>query len=278
VHSGDSEFPVRIQFSEPLLSTSSIVVRQALSASGGALTDVRRVDGRADLWELIVRPESAAAVEIAFDPALECGASRAGCLDDLFRIAKPQALTVSPAVIHLTFDDGPNPSFTPQILDILAWHGARATFFVTGESATRYPDLIDRIVSEGHTLANHTWDHVALDTLSAEEFADTVLRTQRALGDHATACIRPPYYRADSETYERADQMGLRVIMGNVRPRDWTRPGATVIADRIIGGAAHQAVVVLHDGGGDRSQTVEGLRMALAYLSSQNYRFEPVCS
>ena len=269
---------MRVQFSEPLLSTSSIVVRQALSASGGVLTDLRRVDGRGDLWELIVHPETAAEVEIALDPGLECGASRAGCLDDLFRIAKPHALAVSPAVIHLTFDDGPNPAYTPQILDVLAWHGARATFFVTGESATLYPELIERIVSEGHTLANHTWDHVALDTLSAEEFVDTVLRTQRALGEHATACIRPPYYRADSETYSRADQLGLRVIMGNVRPRDWTRPGATVIADRIIGGAAHQAVVVLHDGGGDRSQTVEGLRMALAYLSSQNYSFEPVCS
>ena len=149
---------------------------------------------------------------------------------------------------------------------------------MTGESATLYPDLIARIISEGHTLANHTWDHVALDTLSTEEFEDTVLRTQRVLGEHATACIRPPYYRADSETYARADEMGFRVIMGNVRPMDWTRPGAQVIADRIIGGAAHQAVVVLHDGGGDRSQTVEGLRMALAHLRSQNFSFEPVCS
>ena len=160
--------------------------------------------------------------------------------------------------MYLTFDDGPHPTYTPQILDILAWHGARATFFVTGESASLYPELIERIVHEGHTLANHTWDHVALDTLSAEEFEETVLRTQRALGDHATPCIRPPYYRADQETYERAAGLGLQVIMGNVRPRDWARPGAQVIANRIVGGAAPNAVVVLHDGGGDRSQTVEG--------------------
>ena len=277
-HQGESQFPVRIQLSEPLLSTSQSLSRHLLSTSGARLTEVRRVDGRSDLWELIVAPESAVPVEIELNLDLECGSSAVSCLDDLFRIAEPRELIVPPAVIHLTFDDGPNPAYTPQILDILAWHGARATFFVTGESATLFPDLIARIVSEGHTLANHTWDHVALDTLSAEEFEDTVLRTQRVLGEHATACIRPPYYRADSETYARADQLGFRVIMGNVRPMDWTRPGAQVIADRIIGGAAHQAVVVLHDGGGDRSQTVEGLRMALAHLRSLNYSFEPICS
>jgi len=277
-HRSGSPFPLRIELSEPLLSTSQLLTQHLLSASGGVLSDVRRVDGRGDLWELIVTPEAAAPVEIKLNPDLDCGSSGVSCIDDLFRIAEPVGLTIPPAVIHLTFDDGPNPAFTPQILDILAWHGARATFFVTGESATLYPDLIARIVDEGHTLANHTWDHVALDTLTAEEFEDTVLRTQRVLGEHATACIRPPYYRADSETYERADRLGFTVVMGNVRPMDWTRPGAKVIADRIIGGAAHQAVVVLHDGGGDRSQTVEGLRIALAHLRSLNYSFEPVCS
>ena len=277
-HSGSREVPVRIQLSEPVLTSSRILKSQALRVSGGMLTDLRRVEGRGDLWELIVAPESTAAVEVALDPTGVCGSDRTGCLDDLYRIAAPSELSIPAATIHLTFDDGPHPMYTPQILDILAWHGARATFFVTGESASLYPELIERIVSEGHTLANHTWDHVALDTLSAEEFDETVLRTQRALGEHATPCIRPPYYRADEETYERAAQLGLRVIMGNVRPRDWTLPGAAAIADRIVGGAADNAVVVLHDGGGDRSQTVEGLRSALASLSWQNYSFEPVCN
>ena len=189
----------------------------------------------------------------------------------------PTTLSERPAAtLHLTFDDGPHPVYTPQILDILAWFDARATFFVTGWAVTTYPEVIARIVSEGHTLANHTWDHVALDTLSAEEFEDTVLRTQRALGEHATACLRPPYYRANAETYQHAARLGLQVVMGDVRPQDWRLPGAMTIADRIIGGAAPDAVVVLHDGGGDRSQTVEGLRLALAYLEAQ-YSFEPVC-
>ena len=277
VHSGSLEVPVLIQLSEPVFASSRILRKQAIQVSGGSLTDLRRVGGRSDLWELTVVPESAATIAISLDPTVACGSDRAGCVEDLYRIAGPLELSIPPAVMYLTFDDGPHPTYTPQILDILAWHGARATFFVTGESASLYPELIERIVHEGHTLANHTWDHVALDTLSAEEFEETVMRTQRALGDHATPCIRPPYYRADQETYERAAGLGLQVIMGNVRPRDWARPGAQVIANRIVGGAAPDAVVVLHDGGGDRSQTVEGLRSALANLSAQNYSFEPVC-
>lgn len=277
-HSGSPALPVRIQLSEPLMTSSQILRRQALQVSGGSMMDLRRVEGRSDLWELIVSPQSAAAVAISLDATGLCVSDGAGCLEDLYRIAAPLELSIPPAVIHLTFDDGPHPVYTPQILDILARHDARATFFVTGESATLYPELINRIVSEGHTLANHTWDHVALDTLSAEEFEETVLRTQQALGEYATPCIRPPYYRADEETYERAARLGLRVIMGNVRPRDWALPGAMEIADRIVGGAANNAVVVLHDGGGDRSQTVEALRSALASLSPQNYSFEPVCN
>jgi peptidoglycan/xylan/chitin deacetylase (PgdA/CDA1 family) len=277
-HSGARQVPVRIQLSEPLLTSSRALRQMALNASGGLLSGLRRVDGRSDLWEFIVDPQSTATVQLKLNPISACGATGIGCLDDLYRIAKPLDLSLPPAIIHLTFDDGPNPVYTPRILDILSWYDAKATFFVTGEGATTYPDLIERIVNEGHTLANHTWDHVALDTLSAEEFNDTVLRTQHVLGEHATACIRPPYYRADSETYRRAARLGLNVIMGNVRPRDWTRPGAMVIADRIVGGAEHRAVVVLHDGGGDRSQTVEGLRAAMAHLHTQNYSFEPVCS
>ena len=97
------------------------------------------------------------------------------------------------------------------------------------------------------------------------------------LGENATDCIRPPYYRADAETYRRAELLGLRVIIGNVRPQDWNQPGADVIAQRIVYGAAPDAVVVLHDGGGDRHQTVEGLQIALAQLQGHNYSFEPIC-
>ena len=278
VHSGSREFPVRIQLSEPLAASARSLERQALRVSGGLLTDVRRVDGRRDLWELLIEPQSAETVEVALDPPGVCSGEGGACLDDLRRLASPLGLSIPPAIVHLTFDDGPHPVYTPQILDILAWHGARATFFVTGESVALYPELVKRIVSEGHTLANHTWDHVALDTLTSEEFDDTVLRTQEALGEYATPCLRPPYYRADDETYVRAARLGINIVMGNVRPRDWTRPGARVIANRIVGGAAPNAVVVLHDGGGDRSQTVEGLRMALAHLQAQNYSFEPVCN
>ena len=212
------------------------------------------------------------------DPLSVCYSAGAGCVDHPYLFSNRLDVSVPRPVIHLTFDDGPHPIYTPLILDVLAWHDARATFFVTGMGATAYPEIIERIVGEGHTLANHTWNHEALDLLTGEEFDETILRTQRALGEHATPCIRPPYWRVNDQVYQRADRLGLRVVMGNVAPQDWRQPGAEVIANRIVGGAAPDAVVVLHDGGGDRSQTVEGLRMALANLSAQRYSFEPVCN
>ena len=276
-HSGSAGFSVVVQLSEPLRSVRTLH-DAAMATTGGTVTDAQAVDGRRDLFELAIEPDAARGVDVAIDPAIACQPSLAPCLDNVHRIADRLHLHVPPATVHLTFDDGPHPVYTPQILDILANHNARATFFVTGWSAQRYPELIERIVGEGHTLANHTWGHEALDTLSQQEFDDTVLRTQRALGEHATACIRPPFYRANRETYERASRLGLTVIIGNVRPQDWTLPGATVIAERIVRGAAPNAVVVLHDGGGDRSQTVEGLRMALDLLQDHHYAFEPLCS
>ncbi len=193
------------------------------------------------------------------------------------RIESPLAVNVPAARLYLTFDDGPNPVFTPRILNVLSRYDARATFFVTGESATNYPELIELIVSEGHTLANHTWNHTSLDGISYEDFVETITRTQQVLGEHATSCLRPPYYSIDEHTVARAEQLGMRVVMGEVRPLDWSQPGVLEIADRIVGGAAPGRVVVLHDGGGDRSQTVEGLELALAYLESRNYVYEPVC-
>ena len=277
-HSTLGSFPVMLRLSEPIAYSGHILRDLALQTSGGSVSRVQPSADRPNLWELTVTPDDASTVEISFDPTSACQPAGAACLGDLYRLTDRLELSVPPATIHLTFDDGPNPDFTPQILDILAQHNARATFFVTGWSAVTYPELIQRIVSEGHTLANHSWDHVALDTLSKEEFDANVMRTQWALGEHATACIRPPFYRANADTYRWAEQLGLNVIIGNVRPQDWTLPGATVIAERIVDGAAHDAVVVLHDGGGDRSQTVEGLRLALEDLKGQNYAFEPLCS
>ena len=179
--------------------------------------------------------------------------------------------------MYLTFDDGPHPVYTPQILDVLAEHEARATFFVVGSLAQDYPRTIQRIFDEGHTLGNHTWNHEALGGLTRQEFDDTVGRTQALLGDRGSDCLRPPYASMDSFTRPWAAEHGLEVVTWDTSPKDWLPISSQDIAQHIVDFARDGLVMLLHDGGGDRSQTVLGLDSALGELSSRGFRFEPLC-
>ena len=180
-------------------------------------------------------------------------------------------------VVYLTFDDGPHPDYTPQILDVLARHDARATFFVVGSLAQAYPDIIQRIAAEGHAIANHTWSHEDLAGLSRAAFDETIGRTQTVLGDLAAPCLRPPYGSVDAFTREWASDHGLSLLTWDASPRDWLRPPAEEIADYIVKWARPGVVLLMHDGGGDRSTTVRGLDMALERLTGRGLRYEPVC-
>ena len=180
-------------------------------------------------------------------------------------------------VVYLTFDDGPNPVYTPQVLDVLARHGARATFFVVGSLAQAYPGIIQRIAAEGHTLANHAWNHEDLAGLSRAAFDETIGRTQEVLGDLAAPCLRPPYGSVDAFTREWAASHGLTLMTWDASPQDWSRPPAEEIADYIVEWARPGIVLLMHDGGGDRSRTVQGLDMALERLADRGLRYEPVC-
>ena len=180
-------------------------------------------------------------------------------------------------VVYLTFDDGPDPRNTPHILDILARHGARATFFVVGKLVERHPDLFRRIVSEGHTVANHTWNHENLARLSRQEFDETIGRTQEILGENATACMRPPYAATNRNTRPWAAEHGLEVHLWSVSANDWLGLDAEEIADRIVGQVTDGSVVLMHDGGGNRPETVRGLEIVLERLSGLRLRYEPLC-
>ncbi|MDE0643973.1 MAG: polysaccharide deacetylase family protein [bacterium] len=190
---------------------------------------------------------------------------------------RPFGHSPSGSVVHLTFDDGPHPVHTVEILDVLRRYGARATFFVVGRMVERFPDLLDRILLEGHTVANHTWNHENLTKLSVPDIDQTIGRAQEILGDYATACFRPPYAALNELAAERTEAHGLEVVMWDYSGADWLDVTAEEIADRIVRGAVDGAVILLHDGGGDRSRTVQGLEMALERLSARSVRFEPVC-
>lgn len=185
---------------------------------------------------------------------------------------RPEA--VGERVVYLTFDDGPHPSYTPPILDLLARYNARATFFVLGRQVEAHPALTEAIHAAGHKLANHTYSHPALAGVGREIFLREVGTAQNLLGARASGCFRPPYGSLDANTYIYAAELGLRLVLWDVDPQDWALPGAGAIAARVLGSTGPGSIVLFHDGGGERSQTVAALATILAELSAQGYRFE----
>lgn len=181
--------------------------------------------------------------------------------------------------IHLTFDDGPSAEFTPQILDLLARYDARAVFFNIGNQVDAGADTLRRAVDEGHRIGNHTWSHPSLDGISAASFRDEIGRTQDAI-EAATGvrptCLRPPYGATDGSTRDLAGELGLSVELWNVDPQDWARPGVDAIVSNVIEHAGPGDVVLMHDGGGDRDQTIAALGQILEHFSSQGSTFTPI--
>ena len=189
----------------------------------------------------------------------------------------PPAVPDDGPVVYLTFDDGPHPTYTPRVLDVLARHNARATVFGVGSLAERWPLIIQRIAHEGHTLANHSWSHESLAGVSNAAFDRSVGRTQEILGPLATPCLRPPFWDISRFTEDWANELGLRLVGWSYSPNDWEQTPAEAIADSLVARAAPGAVLLLHDGGGPRSATVRGLDMALERLSDRGFEFNPLC-
>ncbi|MBI1294555.1 polysaccharide deacetylase family protein [bacterium] len=180
------------------------------------------------------------------------------------------------AVLYLTYDDGPSGD-TQSILDALARYNARATFFVLGNAAQARPALVRRIHEAGHGVGNHSWNHRRLTGMSEESFNEDILATASAIGPYAAACLRPPYGATDPSTYAHATALGYPIVLWSIDPTDWRRPGAQAIANHVIARAFPGAIVVLHDGGGDRSQTAAATEIILRELSARGYRFEAYC-
>jgi peptidoglycan/xylan/chitin deacetylase (PgdA/CDA1 family) len=183
-------------------------------------------------------------------------------------------------VVYLSFDDGPDPTWTPKILAMLVRYRARATFFVLGRSVATWPWLVRREVAAGHGVGNHTWNHRRLPGLGGGGLAAEVGETSRVIGRASGArvrCLRPPYGVVDAASAARVRGLGLRLVLWDVDSNDYLRPGAGVIAARVLGRVRSGDVVLFHDGGGDRSQTVAALDQVLAALSARGFRFGAMC-
>lgn len=180
-------------------------------------------------------------------------------------------------VVALTFDDGPDPTWTPQVLQILHDAGIHATFCLVGRAVRRHPDLVRAILEAGNTLCDHTQGHTEhLDRRPLPFIEAEVGQGREAIVD---AAGQPPrFYRApggslSAAVIDVAHRDGMAVLGWSLDPRDWKHPPAAAILDYILAGIRPGAVVLLHDGGGDRSSTVAQLPSLIGELTRRGYRF-----
>lgn len=179
--------------------------------------------------------------------------------------------------IALTIDDGPDPTWTPRVLDLLAQYRIRATFCMVGKRAAANPRIVAAVAAAGHQIANHTFTHpLTLPTLSERQIVAEMNQTDDVLG--AATGHRPTLFRAPGGNWsptvlEVCAQRGMRPLGWSVDPRDWSLPGIPHIVDTILTRTSPGAIILDHDGGGDRSQTVAALRIALPRLQAAGYHF-----
>ncbi|MGW0083288.1 bifunctional polysaccharide deacetylase/glycosyltransferase family 2 protein [Streptomyces sp. NPDC003393] len=193
---------------------------------------------------------------------------------------------VKARTIALTFDDGPDPVWTPRILDVLRRNHVHATFFVVGTQAVAHPELVRRIVAEGHQIGIHTFTHPDLARLAPWQRSLELREAQLAVAGAAgvtTALLRPPYSSesaalddADWSVLKQADTEGYVTVLTTKDAEDWRRPGLpSVLANATPHGTAGQ-IVLMHDAGGDRSQTVAALDVLVPRLKAQGFGFATV--
>jgi peptidoglycan-N-acetylglucosamine deacetylase len=194
--------------------------------------------------------------------------------------ADPQLITRtrgSGRRLALTLDDGPHATWTPQVLELLRAHRVRATFCVVGERARALPSLVRRIAVEGHLLCNHSQTHASMVTMTPAQIqADLrgVNATLRSLVPGATISHFRAPYGAWGASPRVAKAMGLKSLSWSVDARDWARPGAAQIIQQIRTQLRPRGVVLMHDGGGDRSQTVAALRQLVPALLREGWIFD----
>ncbi|MEU9443559.1 polysaccharide deacetylase family protein [Streptomyces sp. NPDC048304] len=204
------------------------------------------------------------------------------------RHAAPAAAPVSAEIVHasdggahavnITIDDGPDPVWTPQVLQVLRENGVKATFCMIGPQAAAHPELVRQVVAAGHRLCDHTVSHdTTMDKKPEAYQSQEILRAERQI-TQASGGVRPMYYRAPGGAftpYSRhlAASHGMRPLGWNVDSKDFERPGTTAIVSTVEGELANGPTILFHDAGGDRSQTVAALRTLLPWLKQQGYAF-----
>src|SRR6184192_4583263 len=184
---------------------------------------------------------------------------------------------VAGSYIAMTFDDGPSATLTPKLLDLLAAHHIKATFFVIGENVAEHPEIVARAAREGHEIGNHSWSHPYFARMSDDNVRSQLRRTddaiRSAIGIRPTL-LRPPYGSITArEKRWIQDEFGYRIILWDVDPYDWKRPGPAVVRNRILKETLRGSIILSHD---IHPGTIEAMPSTLDALEAKGFKFVTV--
>ena len=189
-------------------------------------------------------------------------------------------VSTSQKVIAITFDDGPNPIFTAQVLEIFREAEGKATFFMIGEQMDKHPEMVKKVVEQGHEIGNHTYTHPKLSQLSLAECLDEIERAEKLLEElvgQKPVVFRPPYLDYNQDTILIMQQKDYPMIGAlNMDAQDWEMPGVDHILVKSRECVKNGSILIFHDGYGDRSQTIEAVRILVSELTSQGYQLVTV--
>ncbi len=179
--------------------------------------------------------------------------------------------------IALTIDDGPDPVYTPQVLRVLRRYNVTATFSMIGLHVAAYPQLARAVAEDGHKICNHTWTHSDLAGMPTRSVRGELARASHAIeaatGVHP-GLFRAPYGAWSATVIKQCERMEMVPLDWSVDPRDWAQPGVRSIVRNIMTNTQPGSIILEHDGGGNRSETVEALRIVLPRLLDDGYHFE----
>ncbi len=176
--------------------------------------------------------------------------------------------------VSLTFDDGPDPELTPHILDILKENGVKATFFIVGKNAEKHPELIDRLIGEGHEVGNHTYNHKYLGHSGPKQTEAEISECDSRIFEHSEYCsrlFRPPGGIMNDNISKVCSAYGYNVLLWSIDTRDWSGRSTQGICQEVFDNIADGSVILMHDG--VRGHTAEALEVIIPKLRSMGYEF-----
>lgn len=187
------------------------------------------------------------------------------------------SVKITQQALAMTFDDGPHPSLTPKLLDILKERNIKCTFFLIGQQVKMYPDIVRRIIAEGHEIGNHTWTHCSLTSRSDEQIRNELKKSEDAVYEVAGVrphLVRPPYGAINSRIKDLMfTEFGYSTIMWSVDPQDWRRPGVAAVTSRLVNGAHPGAIMLSHD---IHPPTITAMPAMFDQLLAKGYQFVTV--